>query len=724
MNGNLTAVKIANNYIINTTTNNYQLIVSEDISLNGRLFVGGNVSCNGNLSLANNGNVTLNSNITVSPNSTNATSNSWSNNNINWTSSASSQYNTTEYQSCNAFNNTNTTSWASTYNSTNSYTGGAYSGSSKQVTNNVNNAGLSAGVTLINGEWLQIQSSIPIRMDSYKLSSGGSTNQLPKTYYILGSNDNTNWYGIQNVSINTLPTTAARTLINTSIPVSTTTYTIPNYGGTGASYTLTSTGYIGASNTYSYFRMVITSIFSGGTNNPTEIGEWDIKMICNSSASLSMDNTNSNQLNVSSGATFTGRVGIGTTNPLAALHVVGPTNGGTALQCRYAPNPTGTSSTGIELSTLGAKYGIEIKGGIVQNTGGYGSITVLDSPTSTELMTFTKNGVGIGKTNPSVALDVAGDINVSGLTKAAGGVITKYYEVNVNTTLDAKYYGSFVSIVTATSGISLTLPPSQTGYIQIFNNTQVSHTIAGIGGSTFYGLTYNNAGSILIYPKDILTLFCGGNWVITDHTNFNSGLYENSSGNVGIGKTNPTVALDVVGDINSTGIINTNNAYKVSYSSGSTSFTAQFSHDRIAFNATNFYIVNSPNTTGVRLGNGDTSWSGQSDRRVKKNIIDLKYGLKDIKLLNPVNFDYNVDTSNNSHRLGFIAQEVLPIIPELVDYDTNQNIYYLGMTDLIPVTVKAIQEQQNIIETLQSENLLLKDQIQTILERLIAADIP
>jgi uncharacterized protein YdcH (DUF465 family) len=46
------------------------------------------------------------------------------------------------------------------------------------------------------------------------------------------------------------------------------------------------------------------------------------------------------------------------------------------------------------------------------------------------------------------------------------------------------------------------------------------------------------------------------------------------------------------------------------------------------------------------------------------------------------------------------------------------------MTDLIPVTVKAIQEQQNIIENLQSENLLLKDQIQSILERLITANIP
>jgi hypothetical protein len=43
VNGNLSAVRIQNKYIMNVTTSNYQLIVSEDISLNGRLFVSGNV---------------------------------------------------------------------------------------------------------------------------------------------------------------------------------------------------------------------------------------------------------------------------------------------------------------------------------------------------------------------------------------------------------------------------------------------------------------------------------------------------------------------------------------------------------------------------------------------------------------------------------------------------------------------------------------------------------
>ena len=41
--GNLSAVRIQNKDIMNVSVSNYQLIVSEDISLNGRLFVSGNV---------------------------------------------------------------------------------------------------------------------------------------------------------------------------------------------------------------------------------------------------------------------------------------------------------------------------------------------------------------------------------------------------------------------------------------------------------------------------------------------------------------------------------------------------------------------------------------------------------------------------------------------------------------------------------------------------------
>ena len=58
VNGRLNVQNYTNQNIINTTTTNYQLIVSEDLSLNGRLVTSGDVSLNGNLYISNlNGNV-------------------------------------------------------------------------------------------------------------------------------------------------------------------------------------------------------------------------------------------------------------------------------------------------------------------------------------------------------------------------------------------------------------------------------------------------------------------------------------------------------------------------------------------------------------------------------------------------------------------------------------------------------------------------------------------
>jgi hypothetical protein len=73
INGNLAVQNYTSQNIINTTTTNYQFVVSEDLSLNGRLAVSNDVSMNGNLfvfrDISLNGNIRINSflkNITVS----------------------------------------------------------------------------------------------------------------------------------------------------------------------------------------------------------------------------------------------------------------------------------------------------------------------------------------------------------------------------------------------------------------------------------------------------------------------------------------------------------------------------------------------------------------------------------------------------------------------------------------------------------------------------------
>ena len=86
-----------------------------------------------------------------------------------------------------------------------------------------------------------------------------------------------------------------------------------------------------------------------------------------------------------------------------------------------------------------------------------------------------------------------------------------------------------------------------------------------------------------------------------------------------------------------------------------------------------------------------------SDRRMKKEINNIKYGLNTVMKLHPVSYKWK--KGNQDVNLGLIAQEVQKLIPEVIDVGDDEN-KTLGMkyTELIPVLIKAIQEQQEIID--------------------------
>lgn len=105
---------------------------------------------------------------------------------------------------------------------------------------------------------------------------------------------------------------------------------------------------------------------------------------------------------------------------------------------------------------------------------------------------------------------------------------------------------------------------------------------------------------------------------------------------------------------------------------------------------------------GVHLPSGGTSWATHSDSRVKKNIINIKYGLSDLLKLEPKNFDYSNDTTDDSKRLGLIAQEVLTHIPCLVQGNGDQpdGTYSITYSDLIPIIIQAIKELKTQIDNM------------------------
>ncbi len=96
-----------------------------------------------------------------------------------------------------------------------------------------------------------------------------------------------------------------------------------------------------------------------------------------------------------------------------------------------------------------------------------------------------------------------------------------------------------------------------------------------------------------------------------------------------------------------------------------------------------------------------------SDARLKKEVLPSEYGVEEVMKLRPVEFKY---TWEDNKRIGFIAQEVQEIIPEVVsvDEDTTQEYLKINMQEMLPVLVKAVQEQQLQIQALKEEIELLK----------------
>jgi hypothetical protein len=97
-----------------------------------------------------------------------------------------------------------------------------------------------------------------------------------------------------------------------------------------------------------------------------------------------------------------------------------------------------------------------------------------------------------------------------------------------------------------------------------------------------------------------------------------------------------------------------------------------------------------------------------SDQRLKENIRDLDVGLSTVMALKPRRFDWKEGKGQDKkNAAGFIAQEFQEVLPNSIStYKAGgDGIEYLTMNheELIPTLVKAIQEQQAIIEQLKAK---------------------
>lgn len=284
-----------------------------------------------------------------------------------------------------------------------------------------------------------------------------------------------------------------------------------------------------------------------------------------------------------------------------------------------------------------------------------GDILFRTTTGNTERLRITSGGnVGIGTSSPSYTLDVTGTGRFTGTLNVG----------NVSAT------GTITMNGTA-NGANLIGPTGNPAYYSVdqsVNNGgkrwRFGHTgaVSGFSSFDFYNQTDNITAMTIL-----------------------------SSGNVGIGTTAPTDALTVVGGIKSYGA-----------SSG------LFMSDRGSLGTSvGFYTSGTMNvyTTAVgTIGTFNTSsgtYTAISDSAKKKDFELSTIGLNEVLKLKPTLYRMKDEDESVPKTLGFIAQEVKPIIPQA--YVESDDFIGLNDRPIIAALVKAIQELKAEIDELKNK---------------------
>ena len=107
-----------------------------------------------------------------------------------------------------------------------------------------------------------------------------------------------------------------------------------------------------------------------------------------------------------------------------------------------------------------------------------------------------------------------------------------------------------------------------------------------------------------------------------------------------------------------------------------------------------------------------------SDRRLKSDIKPFRSALDGIMQLNPTEYVHIDNIKTGKRTIGFIAQDLNEVFPEVVSHEVlterNQDIYMVNYGLMSVITVKAMQEQQVQIQSLQQENTAVRAELEAI----------
>jgi hypothetical protein len=364
-----------------------------------------------------------------------------------------------------------------------------------------------------------------------------------------------------------------------------------------------------------------------------------------------------------------GNVGIGTTSPSRRLEIT--TVGNSEIGLRSSDGAGRLYTLSSNGNSSGNRFDI------VDQTAGNVRFSILSG-----------GNIGISTAAPLQTLDVNGRMRV-------GGGVIQSGDTAVTTTNDLGLYsmtsGNWMRLVTnnapihfftnSTQGISGS-PTANSMAMTIAANGNVgvgtgspTHKLTMAGNSRLTSAAAWGAGQeALLYLGDS-TNFFGAIQGLGVRLRYAGGTNVDfdDNGNVGINQFDPQYRLEVGGDIRATGFVR------------------------------------------------GTAFVNTSDGRFKQNIAPFANALDTILGLRGVSYDWNRDDWKDREfpvgkQIGFIAQEVEKILPELVQTDSKgyKSVNYVSV---VPVLVEAVKAQQKQIEALKSaraENAELRARLERL----------